>query len=323
MWASGILKASILAILTSLDRNAPRTPSELRPQFQALCRALDLDPSSPDIMSTLRDPAKVPFSSITRVIETDQVTLPWGTFRGCLDGEWMASTPDPMTWQRNGGFAEGLHKHGINSIVVGHLSEEWYLYSIAHPVSKISDITLNLERYYTADMVQKLMSQYEDLPHNAPLDEIVKRFGEMLCDGQVRLPVRLLVRDLLRSNFPVLRYQISWVPEDKRTKGELLIQQLLPLRSASSGYVTHGADRSLWTLRLDGNHQKVAVSWLKTIDTERRKLEKDSTSWSTISSLSHSPRLMLTLKLNQSMAWTTDEDWDNVMRLASVLPEKK
>jgi hypothetical protein len=125
-----------------------------------------------------------------------------------------------MTWQRSGAFAEGLLKHGVKSIVVGHLAEEWYLYSIAHPINTVSDIAPNLERYYEKEMVHDLIGKFEPLTEDASAEACARRYGEILCDGQVRLPVRLLVRDLLKANFPVLRYYIQWLPEDKRTEGK-------------------------------------------------------------------------------------------------------
>ena len=41
-----------------------------------------------------------------------------------------------------------------------------------------------------------------------------------ISDGQVRLPIRLLARDLHASEFPVLRYEIRWTPEQGRPKGK-------------------------------------------------------------------------------------------------------
>ncbi|OSX61281.1 hypothetical protein POSPLADRAFT_1146954 [Postia placenta MAD-698-R-SB12] len=94
---SAVLQSN--AILT-----VPKTPRELRPQFQALCHALGLESSSPDILTTLRDSSRLPASKITHVIETDALGVEHGTFRGCLDDSWLPTTPDPMIWQRSGDF---------------------------------------------------------------------------------------------------------------------------------------------------------------------------------------------------------------------------
>jgi len=204
---------------SSISTN-PKTPEELRPQFHALCRALNLDPSDPDILSTLRDSNKVPWSEITRVIDTNTIGTQYGTFRGCLDGTWMGSSPDPMTWQRTGGLAKGLWDKGIRSIIAGDLTEEWYLYSIAHPIVSPREIPTNLERYYPRDVVERMMPLYKTLPDDARVEEVERLFGEILSDGQVHLPVRLLIRDLCNAGFPAMRYEIRWTPEKLRPKGE-------------------------------------------------------------------------------------------------------
>lgn len=198
---------------------ASKTPSELRPQYQALCQALGLDPSSPESLNKLRDPAIIPWTAITHVIETDAVGKQYGTFRGCSDDSWLPTSPDLMTWQGTGSFAKALKDKGVRSITVGEVSEEWYLYSIAHPVKTYDDIRLNLQRYYQKDIVEGFLQQYKWLPNDAPEDEVRKLFGEILSDCQVYLPERLLARDLVKAGFPVLRYNIRWTPEQVRPLG--------------------------------------------------------------------------------------------------------
>ena len=201
-------------------RIAPRTPAELRPQFQALCHALKLDPSDPDILPTLRDPARVPWQDITRVIADDSLGVQWGTFRGCLEDSWIPVSPEPMAWQRSGDFARSLKAKGLRSIVVGDLKDEWLLYSWAHPVSSMRDIELNMERYYQKEVVKKIMAMYRSIPEDASREEFERLFGEMLSEGQVHLPVRLLARDLHAAGLPFVRYEIRWTPEQVRPLGE-------------------------------------------------------------------------------------------------------
>src|ERR1700729_2882295 len=150
----------------------PKTLKDNRPQFHALCHALKLDPSASDTLSTLRDPTKIPYSDIIHVIETDALGVEYGTFRGCIDGTWLSSSPDPMTWQRSGGFAQGLRDKGVRSVRVGDLTGEWYLYSIAHPLGSPRDIAPNLERYYPADVLQRMMRMYKMLPEDAGVSEV-------------------------------------------------------------------------------------------------------------------------------------------------------
>ncbi|ETW84092.1 Carboxylesterase [Heterobasidion irregulare TC 32-1] len=280
-------------------RSNPKTPQELRSQFEAICRALDLDPTSPDVLATIQDPSKVSFRSITKVIETEKLGL-LGTFRGCLDGKWMSSSPDPMTWQRSGGLARGLLVHGVRSVVIGDLSEEWYLYSIAHPIEEKSDIVTNLNRYYSQDLTENMVKLYKDLPDNAGAQAFARQFGDILSDGQVHLPVRLLHRDLLSAGYPVLRYEIRWTPEQIRPKG----------------FVTHATDRVLWAFRvpvLQSSQVEVAKAWLRIIAAELQKLETEGKS-------SRGVKEILTLREDKTIQWMEDGRWDGVIKKAKAFP---
>lgn len=279
----------------------PKTPVELRTQFRALCRALGLDPDAPDVLQTLRDPAKVPASAITHVIETDAVGVENGTYRGCLDGTWLPVSPPPMTWQRSGGLARGLRNKGVRSIVVGDLTEEWYLYAIAHPLGSVLDIPRNMQRYYPADVVARLIPLYRTLGEDASEDEVKRLFGDMTGDGQVHFPVRLLTRDLMAANFPVVRYEIRWTPE-----------QVRPL-----GYVTHATDRPIWALRLpalDTAQVDVARTWLDAVAAEVKLVETQGNT--------HGLQEVLTLKEDRSIGWKVDERWNGLMRLREALPSE-
>ncbi|TBU43885.1 carboxylesterase [Dichomitus squalens] len=287
---------------------APKTPAELRPQFTALCRALALDPSSPTVLDTLRDPAKVPFSAITHAIETDALGIENGTFRGAWEASWLGESPDPMEWQRTGGLARGLRAHGVRSVVIGDLTEEWYLYSIAHPISNVNELYRNLERYYRKDVVKKMLDVYleeegEDevaekaLGEKTP-EELEGLFGKVLSEGQVHLPVRLFARDMLAAGFPVLRYEIGWTPE-----------QLRPF-----GYVTHGTDRALWALRvplLEGDQGTVARNWISAITQYVKRAEAGDTL---------PLKTVVTLSEDRAIREVEDSKWDEYMRLRKTLP---
>ena len=171
------------------------------------------------VLTKLRDPGVTSAEEIVRVIESGEIGDQYGSFRGCMDGSWLSSSPEPMTWQRSGDFARVLRERGVRSIILGDLSEEWYLYSIAHTVNSMHDIADNLERYYQKDFVTKAMAVYPTLPDGSSNEEFQKLFGQILSDAQVHLPVRLLARDLADAGFPVLRYQIRWTPEQVRPLG--------------------------------------------------------------------------------------------------------
>ncbi|KIY44050.1 alpha/beta-hydrolase [Fistulina hepatica ATCC 64428] len=279
----------------------PKTPAELRSQFRSLCHALGLDADAPDVLETLRDPERMPWADITHVIETDRLGVEYGTFRGCLSEDWLPSSPGPMEWQRSGGLARGLRAAGVRSVILGDTKEEWYLYSIAHPVSTCVDIRSNLERYYGADLVDRMMKMYKTLPADAPHEAVVRLYGDIFSDGQVHIPVRLLHRDLQRAGFPVMRYEIRWTPEQLRPKG---------------GYVTHGGDRTLWAFRvpvLTERQQETARAWLTIVANATKKLEN----WNEIS---HRLDFALTLNEDLSIVAQKDSRWEHCMRVARILP---
>ncbi|KXN88001.1 hypothetical protein AN958_07813 [Leucoagaricus sp. SymC.cos] len=296
------------AILTD-----PKTPAQLRPQFNALCQGLGLNTNDPDILSTLRDSKKVPWQSITRIIETDSLGLlgQYGTFRSCLAPDWIITFPGPMARQRSGAFSASLRAHGIKGIITGDLTEEWYLYSIAHPISSPRDILPNLNRYFPDNVSKKLFERVGELFHwdgrgVGGSDDIttpaVRLFGEVLSAGQVYLPGRILARDLVANGFPVVRYEIRWAPEAIR-----------PL-----GYVTHGTDRYLWALRkpnLDSRQWETANRWVETVQQELENV--------LLSGNTHSPSQVLALNEDQSIGWTSDKRWNEWMSLVDLLPGER
>ncbi|KAF9563588.1 carboxylesterase [Agrocybe pediades] len=304
---ASILPKGKLAPFTTavLQSNAiitdPKTPAELRPQFDALCRALKLDPEAPNILATLKDPIKVPWKSITEIIENEGFGK-YGTFRGCLSDDWITVSPGPMEWQHSGLFARALKEHGVRSIVVGDLTEEWYLYSIAHPIRTPRDILPNLKRYFPTNVARKMIDAFPRLSDGAGSNECVRLYGDIMSCGQVHLPVRLMARDLEASGFPVLRYEIRWTPEQHRP----------------FGYVTHGCDRIIWALRipsLQPDQAEVARAWLDRIAEELKAVESGKSR--------HRAQNMLTLKEDKTIGWTVDKKWGSLMELEKKVLDSK
>ncbi|KZV99974.1 alpha/beta-hydrolase [Exidia glandulosa HHB12029] len=271
-----------------------KTPAELRTQYLALLNALDITETGGEGLSILSDAKKTPATSITTAIDEERLGPGLGTFRGCSDGDWMKL--GAMQWQRSGGFAAGLKAHGVKSIIIGDLVDEWYLYSIAHTIKTPDDVPDNLKRYYSEAMVERLMKHYPSLPSDADEESCARLCGEILSDGQVHLPVRVLARDLRKDGFPVVRYHIKWTPPGVRPKG----------------LVTHSTDRPMWGLRhnmLTSSDLEVARAWLAAVS----KATQDVTA-------SDRPlNSVLTLQSDQSIGWATDERWERMMEIASDL----
>ena len=130
-----------------------------------------------------------------------------------------------MTRQRSGMFSASLRAHGVKGIVIGDVTEEWYLYSIAHLISSPKDILPNLNRYLPDVVSRRLFDKIKWSARLRDLEGSVaeRLFGEVLSTGQVYLPGRILARDLLASGFPVLRYEIRWTPEEVRPLGKAFV----------------------------------------------------------------------------------------------------
>ncbi|KAG6377518.1 hypothetical protein JVT61DRAFT_15326 [Boletus reticuloceps] len=144
---------------------------------------------------------------------------------------------------------------------------------------------------------------YPTLPDNVSPEEAQRLFGDILADRQVNIPDRLLARDLRLVDFPVLRYEIHWVPEQLRI----------------GGYVTHATDRCLWMVRIPSlslSQKEKALEWLDAVDKEVEILERED----------HSGRPLdqaLTLKEDQSMVWSLDARWNRFLAIAGVLPDER
>lgn len=89
-----------------------------------------------------------------------------------------------MERQADGMFAKLLKEKGVKSVVIGDLRDEWYLYSIAHPIKTPQDVRDNLRRYYRDDIVDRLLKVYKPLGKNASPEACAKLFGRILSDGQ-------------------------------------------------------------------------------------------------------------------------------------------
>jgi len=287
------------AILTT-----PSTKADHRLQFEAVCKALGLDPSSPTALSDLRDTTKFPAEAIIKVLLDGSVPAPYDTFRDTIDGVWVSPPPEMMEWQRSGNLARGLKDKGVQYIIMGNLTEEWYVYGIIHPgITTMADCVVNMERYFSADVTQKLFACYPALPDSPTQAQVTKFMGTALSDAQVYIPLRILARDLINAGYPILRYEIGWVPEQ--------------LSAMTGGYVSHGTDRIFWAYRLPlmkPSQIATVKLWLDSIDAEVKLLKAG------LNVTAKNMKKVYALKANKTVGWKDDERWDELMHLVSVLP---
>lgn len=83
------------------------------------------------------------------------------------------------------------------------------------------------------------------------------------------------------------------------------------------GYVTHGADRPIWALRIpaleSSENVEVAKQWLDRIDVETKAIEREGKSL-------HDVRSVLTLHEDKRIEWAEDKKWDEMIRLIKIVP---
>jgi len=79
--------------------------------------------------------------------------------------------------------------------------------------------------------------------------------------------------------------------------------------------VTHGTDRCLWALRrpnLNPKQWKVANHWVDVVQQELKKVLEGGNI--------HTSSQVLTLREDQTISWTIDRLWGELMDLVSILP---
>jgi hypothetical protein len=82
-----------------------------------------------------------------------------------------------------------------------------------------------------------------------------------------------------------------------------------------SGYVTHGTDRVFWALRkpdLDSKNWIIATGWVDAVHEQLKKMIQRKRS--------QNPRIVFTLKEDQSFGWSDDDRWEKYMDLVDILP---
>jgi len=82
--------------------------------------------------------------------------------------------------------------------------------------------------------------------------------------------------------------------------------------------VTHGTDRCLWALRkpdLNPKQWEVANQWVDVVQQELNKVLEAGNS--------HTFNQVLTLREDQTISWTIDRLWGELMDLVSILPGER
>lgn len=274
----------------------PVPAAERQVNFDSLCRKLGLNPRQPGILDMLRDEELVPTGRLMRAVDSLGVL---GTFRCVVEPGWIEA--DEMEYQATS-LGRDLASAGVQIVIVGEVLHEEVFYANAHATPTPADIVPNLHRYFGTRLTQEFYDLYDSfapLAHDADRKLAQRRFGTIMANAQVYVPVRLLAADLIKQGFPVVRYSIECVARSVSRKG----------------IVTHSGDTVLQHLqvnRLTPQEREWAWNWWNAVDEEVRRAHDGSF-------VQQPNQLQLTLDKDGSAGWKRDARWPKLMGMVEIV----
>ncbi|WVQ68653.1 uncharacterized protein L199_006862 [Kwoniella botswanensis] len=299
--AARLAPAKAPFVTAHLQSNAilasPVTPATRNIQFAALCKAIGIDPATPDVLGRLRDTNEFPTDKLIKAVQNMGELC---TFRGVVgDDGWVRA--DQVEFQHNGGLAKGLREAGVRCIIAGDVRDEDFFYKGVHLSKTKADLVPNIARYYPYEQSERFLASYGELSDDASVEEINTLLGRILADGQVHLPVRMLQTDLARHSFPVVRYAIESVPVAYGTNGK----------------ASHGTDLAVHQLRLSmmtPQETLAALQFNKALwDEVNKALGGDGSDFQ-----QKDDEEMLTLDKNGVTQWRKDWRWPQLRNAEKV-----
>ncbi|KII84831.1 hypothetical protein PLICRDRAFT_117320 [Plicaturopsis crispa FD-325 SS-3] len=236
----------------------PKTIEEVQPQFDELVAACAISPSlsGPEKLAALR---AMPAGELVGKV----MGLTAHTFRPVLDGHFF-----PLDlFQRfvRGDFAAEFKARDLE-LLIGEVRDEETIYRQTNPPVDLKTLRDEVGNYYSPRITDALLDAYlvrrvhAQGAHPDPdptIDEWKKIYGDIVADGQVRAPSRLLVRQLAAAGVPlssVHRYMMAWRPSFMDSTPKEL-------------GVGHAYDKPLWNFSVmhgpTPDEEKVMRAWIK------------------------------------------------------------
>ncbi|ETN36259.1 uncharacterized protein HMPREF1541_08536 [Cyphellophora europaea CBS 101466] len=184
----------------------PKKPSETKDQFAELCEELKISEnlSDQEKLSRLRD---IPPDQLVRVLGS----MVNHTFRPVTDDLFIHD--GIVEYQLSGSFAADFLQHGYRLLIGEVLNEETLYATYNGPAAPSMDaLQAQVHNYYSRSVTDRILKHYK-MPESSQLADWSTLFGNIIADGQVRAPSRLLVDSLLSHGVPierVWRYQIGY-----------------------------------------------------------------------------------------------------------------
>ncbi|KAL4972738.1 Alpha/Beta hydrolase protein [Aspergillus desertorum] len=241
-----------------MDSNAipaqPKSLSDTEEQFDELCAYfnIDLQASSAEKLSQLRQ--KTPQELVAAI-----PNLKNHTFRLVSDdlfihhgmAEYLASKE----------FASAFKARKAR-LLIGEVLNEETLYSTYNSPTEptIEAQRAQIGNYYAPDVAERALRCYA-LPKSTDLSEWKKLFGQIISDGQVRAPSRVLVSDLVCNGVDladIWRYQIAY-------RLSFIDEKVAPM---SLG-VAHAMDKPFWNFSIcygpTPPERRLMEEWIKNL----------------------------------------------------------
>ncbi|EIM79872.1 alpha/beta-hydrolase [Stereum hirsutum FP-91666 SS1] len=231
-----------LRLYSNAIPTSPKSLSDVQPQFEELLTvcSIRLSLSRPEKLALLRS---IPARELTSKV----MGLKMHTFRPVLDGAFFPT--DLFDRFKNGDFAKEFERRRLE-LLIGEVRDEETIYRQTNPPDSLETLHLQVSNYYPSHVSDKLIDAYltrkVHLPYAHPdpdpnIDAWKKVYGDIISDGQVRAPYRLLIDQLRHANVPlsrVHRYLISYRPS--------FMDRVAP---ATLG-VGHAFDKPIWNISI-------------------------------------------------------------------------
>lgn len=209
----------------------PKSLGDVNVQFEELCTYFGIDGS-------LSGHAKL---DKLREIKTEDLLaslehLENHTFRPVTDNIFIHS--GMYDYLQSKDFAREFLRRNYR-LLIGEVANEETLYSTYNSPQEptMEALRLQITNYYAPEVTDRILKQFK-LPDTDDLDDWKRCFGNIISDGQVRAPSRVLVRAMVANGVPIdriWRYQIAY-------RMSFITEKVAP----KSFGVAHAMDRPIW-----------------------------------------------------------------------------
>lgn len=213
----------------------PKNIEEVEPQFDELCKALNIK-----LDSTFEQKLEILQQIKPEILETTITTLSLHTFRAVTDDDFISS--NILSDIHNGTYGKKLSEKNIR-IVIGEVLNEPELYSYLNTPLSLDSLSIELENYYPKLIIPTLLEIYNTRNLDEKSPEFKKQlrslFGKIISDSQVYSSSRGFLNYITKGSFPkanIYRFKDSFIPNYlKKILDEVGVQGPI-----------HGGDQCLW-----------------------------------------------------------------------------